>query len=116
MTFDNIWGLPLSLSRGRNISELIERHWQSESVIEDYHCSKCQKLLDCTRTFEFFRLPEVIVIQLKRFEYGRFNKRKINDEIKIEKELNLSNFLNEEAKKTIKNGKYTLSGIIHHSG
>ena len=45
------------------------------------------------RTLEFFRLPEILVIQLKRFEYGKYSKRKINDEIKIEKELNLGKVL-----------------------
>ena len=59
-------------------------------------------------------MPEVLVIQLKRFEYGKFTKRKINDEIKIEKNLNLENFLNAESKE--KNGKYNLVGMIHHFG
>lgn len=92
----------------------MERFWQAESTIDDYYCSKCKKTSTCGRTVDFFRLPEVLVIQLKRFEYGKFTKRKINDEIKIEKNLNLENFLNAESKE--KNGKYNLVGMIHHFG
>lgn len=29
VTFDNLWGIPVSLSRGKSVSELLTEKWQS---------------------------------------------------------------------------------------
>jgi hypothetical protein len=37
----------------------------------------------CKRKLDFFRLPKIIVFQLKRFSYGKYKKNKLNNRVKI---------------------------------
>lgn len=78
VNFDNLWGLPVTFYRGKSIGDLLLGGWKSETLVEDYYCAGCKKLRDCNKMVEMFRLPQVLVIQLKRFqyEYGQKRKRK----------------------------------------
>ena len=54
------------------------------------------------------------MIQLKRFEYGKWRKEKIKTAIKLTDSLNLEDFLNKNAES--QNSMYRLSGMVHHFG
>lgn len=40
-----------------------------EKLEEKYHCSKCQCLQPATKKLQIWRLPPVLIIHLKRFNY-----------------------------------------------
>lgn len=52
------------------------------------------------REFTLWKLPNILVIHLKRFHYGRTRREKINHRIKFPiKNLDLSEYVNESRKK-----------------
>lgn len=68
-------------------------------MTDDYHCNKCKKGKRAKRCFEFVRLPNILVIHLKRFRFsgtGRYGGgQKLNQKIVFPiKGLNLGNFIN----------------------
>ena len=63
-----------------------------------------------------FRLPKVLVIQLKRFSYGKWRKEKINTKIQFPDELDLKSFVTESKHESVVNSRYKLVGVVNHSG
>lgn len=98
VTFDNIWGLPLSLNKiTQSIPELIRSNWNMESEITDYYCEVCKRHRECTKKQEFFKLPDVMIVQLKRFDFGKWKKDKVKTPVKLTETLNLKEFVNANA-------------------
>ena len=72
---------------------MVENFLKEETISSDYYCSKCKSNVffirfvlafrTCKRKLDFFRLPKIIVFQLKRFSYGKFRKNKLNNRVKI---------------------------------
>lgn len=61
--------MPITFHRNKSVYELLINGGKSESLVEDFYCSGCKKQRDCSKVTELFRLPKVLVIQLKRFQY-----------------------------------------------
>ena len=115
VNFDNFWGLPVTLSKNKSINQLLISTWKSESLIEDYYCGKCKKHRNSNKISQIFRLPQILIVQLKRFQYQFGQKYKKKDEIKIDFELQLNKTLNQNSDLK-QNTKYKLKGIVHHHG
>ncbi|TMW65897.1 hypothetical protein Poli38472_003662 [Pythium oligandrum] len=49
----------------------------SEEKISEGYCSSCRKHLEMTKKMEIWRLPPVMVIHLKRFQYTQTYRRKL---------------------------------------
>lgn len=47
----------------------------------------------CSRNYEFFKLPDILTIQLKRFDFGKWRKEKIKDRIQLTVDLDLRGFV-----------------------
>ena len=43
-----------------------------------WFCSRCQQHLQATKTSELWKLPEILIIQLKRFSYTSQVREKLN--------------------------------------
>jgi ubiquitin C-terminal hydrolase len=65
---------------------------------------------------DFFRLPTVLVLQIKRFSYGKYSKQKLNSRIRVNQELNLTPLLTHREHSSTKNPYYQLVGVVNHSG
>ena len=81
---------------------MIELFLGEETLSDDFFCSKCKRKLfiiselrESTKKLAIFRLPKVLVIQLKRFSYGKWRKEKINTKINFPNELDLRSFVSE---------------------
>ena len=84
-----------------------------EEEISDIQCEKCKKKTLFKKTLEIERLPQYLVIVLKRFKYILTNSIKIQNLIKFPlDDLPLENYVSQ---KNI-NDKYNLFGLINHSG
>ncbi|KAK2999764.1 hypothetical protein RJ639_022747 [Escallonia herrerae] len=80
-----------------------------------WYCPGCKKHCQATKKLDLWRLPEILVIHLKRFSYSRFLKNKL--EIYVDfpvHDLDLSTFI------AYKNGnlsnRYMLYAISNHYG
>ena len=70
-----------------------------------YYCSKCKTSQPSTKKFDFWSLPPVLVIHLKRFSFSDDEKREKNDtQVELpRRDLDLSNYLlNKNVNKTTK--------------
>lgn len=76
INFDNMWGMPITFHRNSSVMELITGTWKVESAVDDFYCSGCKQLRNCSKAVEMFRLPKILVIQLKRFVFEKGLKRK----------------------------------------
>ena len=101
---------------GGKLKKMIENFLKEETISNDYYCTKCKTFRECKRKIDFYRLPEILVFQLKRFSYGRWRKVKLNNYVKVEETLDLSSFVTESNHKSTLNAVYGLVGVVNHSG
>lgn len=71
---------------------------------------------ECKRKIDFFRLPKILVFQLKRFSYGKYQKRKLNNNVIVQKTLDLSPVIRYSEHESARDPVYELVGIVNHSG
>jgi ubiquitin C-terminal hydrolase len=50
VNFDNMWGLPLTFSSNATIYQMLLNTWKTETTVEGYYCSQCQKHRDCIKS------------------------------------------------------------------
>lgn len=79
------------------------------------YCPNCKERRQANKKLDLWRLPEILVIHLKRFSYTRFLKNKLETFVDFPVEdFDLSNYILQ------KNGKacyrYTLYAISNHYG
>eukprot|EP01018_Ginkgo_biloba_P030885 Gb_28125 [translate_table: standard] len=111
---DEIMDISLDILHMNSLKEALCRFFQSEVLDGNnkYSCEKCKKLSSARKQMSIFRAPNVLVIQLKRFEdvYGG----KIDRSIVFEERLALAGHMcrvNQDARP-----EYALFGTIVHSG
>lgn len=97
---------------GKSLEDCFNFFTQSEKLRGEnqVYCSTCSKHQIAFRTTKIFKLPEILVIQLKRFD--AFSK--IHNPVPFPKDLDVSKYIDKESR--IENTKYTLSSVIYHMG
>ncbi|MES1913359.1 MAG: hypothetical protein MHM6MM_005549, partial [Cercozoa sp. M6MM] len=85
--------LPLEVKQLRSLHESL-RHWSSGERLEGVYWPKVDKKIDSTRCATLHRLPRVLLVQLKRFEFDleRLCKVKLNSEFEFPRQLDLEPF------------------------
>ncbi|CAD8057110.1 unnamed protein product [Paramecium sonneborni] len=119
LAFDNFQDLSLAFPNisGNQITlEDMLKYYLSEENINQYTCGKCRQQRKCTRQLEIWRLPDILVIHLKRFYYKGPMKKKINIEIKFGAKLDLAQLIVNSTDKSTLNCQYNLYGIVKHYG
>ncbi|KAJ3698804.1 hypothetical protein LUZ61_002509 [Rhynchospora tenuis] len=111
---DEIMDLSLDLCQSNSLKDALARFFQPE-ILEGsnkYSCERCKKLSVAKKQMFVSQAPNVLVIQLKRFE--GIHGGKINRNIEFEEVLLLSSFMfnGNQASQT----EYSLFGSIVHSG
>ena len=81
-------------------------------------CDKCKTKRKCTKTLSLFKLPQYMVIHLKRFNFSAYSRDKVNTDVLFPmSELDMSPYISTDAPSSIKDGAlYDLVGVSHHSG
>jgi ubiquitin carboxyl-terminal hydrolase 4/11/15 len=108
--FEPFYNLSLNIKKESIIESLIEL--VSEKEYEDeWVCSNCKKQRKYIKCIKIWKLPEILVITLNRFDN---NLKKINSKILINNTINLKQgvLANEMDRKRI----YKLNSCIHHKG
>ncbi|CAA6669905.1 unnamed protein product [Spirodela intermedia] len=111
---DEIMDISLDLYQSNSLSDALRRFFQPEILngSNKYCCNSCKKLSEARKQIFVLEAPNVLVIQLKRFEgvYGA----KINKDIAFEEALLLSSFMCKASQDP--HPEYNLFGSIVHSG
>ncbi|XVE61364.1 hypothetical protein DITRI_Ditri06bG0033600 [Diplodiscus trichospermus] len=79
-----------------SLHKCLEGFLQEEPLGPDdmWYCPRCKKPWQANKKLDLWRLPEILVIHLKRFSYGQFFKNKLETYVDFPiHDLNLSNYI-----------------------
>jgi len=80
-----------------------------------WNCPKCKEMKKASKKFDVWLLPKVLIVQLKRFNYNRYFRDKIDLFIDCPlRDLDLSQFVLNPAEKS--KAKYDLIAVSNHMG
>jgi len=116
---EDFWDIQLNVSGNKNVLESFKDYIQVEQLVGEnqYHAGDEYKLQDANKGVIFTSFPDVLHLQLKRFEYDieRDAMMKINDRYEFPEIFDAAPFLTDDADKT-EPWTYQLHGVLVHSG
>ncbi|XP_011409062.2 PREDICTED: ubiquitin carboxyl-terminal hydrolase 15-like [Amphimedon queenslandica] len=79
-----------------------------------WYCPQCKEHVQASKKFDLWKMPEILVIHLKRFSYNRYFRNKIESKVEFPLEnLDLSKYVvNEEEPQPL----YDLFAVSNHFG
>jgi ubiquitin C-terminal hydrolase len=111
-------GRPLNRSKNvLNVGHCINAFTKEEILGQDdaWYCSDCKEFRQASKKFDLWKLPEILVIHLKRFNYTRHNRDKIGDYVEFPMEgLDLSDHVVNPDEKG--SAIYDLYAVSNHMG
>lgn len=103
-------------------SNCLEKFTEQEAL-EGIVCPKCHEDTNLKRSFMLWRLPPVLIVQLKRFQFDRTARKKLNQRIDFPMDdLDLASYVSKTRFDVNDNSSskictsYDLCGVIHHVG
>ncbi|KAK3939543.1 ubiquitin carboxyl-terminal hydrolase [Diplogelasinospora grovesii] len=116
---EDFWDVQLNVSGNKNLLDSFQDYIQVEKLDGEnqYYAGEQYKLQDANKGVIFQSFPEVLHLQLKRFEYDiqRDTMMKINDRYEFPEEFDASLYLDKEADRS-ESWEYQLHGVLVHSG
>lgn len=116
---EDFWDVQLNVSGNKNIEESFQDYIQVETMDGDnqYFAGENFKLQDAKKGVIFESFPEVLHLQLKRFEYDieRDSMMKVNDRYEFPETFDAAPYLSDDADKS-ESWVYKLHGVLVHSG
>ncbi|KAK3000429.1 LOW QUALITY PROTEIN: hypothetical protein RJ639_021333 [Escallonia herrerae] len=111
---DEIMDISLDVLHSNSLKDVLQKFFQAEVLDGNnkYKCDNCKKLVAARKQMSIFQAPNVLVIQLKRFE-GIFGG-KIDRLVAFEELLVLSSYMCKTSQDP--NPEYNLFATIVHSG
>lgn len=108
--------LSLNVKGCRHVYESFEKYTEVEMMdgVNKYRADGHEELQDARKGVKFLKLPPVLQLHLKRFEYDftRYTMVKINDRYEFESELDLSRYVEDSDGSDI----YVLHSVLVHIG
>ncbi|KAJ6235139.1 ubiquitin carboxyl-terminal hydrolase 11 [Anaeramoeba flamelloides] len=111
-----------SLKKGKfssqtSLSKCIDCFLTTEKLSKEntWYCSDCKEHVQAWKKFDIWELPNVLIIQLKRFTQSRYSRRKIDKYVEFPEILDMCDYLigpNKNSKKY----KYKLYAVSNHYG
>lgn len=116
---EDFWDVQLNVSGNKNLQESFQDYIQVEKMEGEnqYMAGEQYKLQDANKGVIFVGFPDVLHLQLKRFEYDymRDTMTKINDRYEFPDVFDAAPYLSEDADKS-ESWTYQLHGVLVHSG
>lgn len=115
---DRIAQHPSAMEAKKNVNMSIQQCFELFSQPEvlspqdAWYCPSCKDHKQATKKIDLWNLPEVLIVQLKRFQYVHNIAHRINSSVSFPAELDLQSV----TLKPGENCRYRLTGVIHHSG
>ena len=128
---ENFFFLQLDIENNNSLDECLENFFKGEKLTGEnkyQYINENGEILffDAIKYFKFKKIPNILFIQLKRFQYDSktFEFTKNNTGISYKEEIDLSNYLeknksrikSKNKKRKIEKEEYTLYCVIVHSG
>ncbi|TIB82659.1 UCH-domain-containing protein [Wallemia mellicola] len=88
-----------SPKKGITIEDCLDEFTKEEKLGEEdlWYCSKCQKHQQATKKFDLWKVPDVLVVHLKRFASSRYNRDKLDQFVDFPiEELNIDDRVGEK--------------------
>ncbi|KAJ6255067.1 ubiquitin carboxyl-terminal hydrolase 11 [Anaeramoeba flamelloides] len=111
-----------SLKKGKSSSQTslnkcIDCFLTTEKLSKEntWYCSDCKEHVQAWKKFDIWELPNVLIIQLKRFTQSRYSRRKIDKYVDFPEILDMGDYLigpNKNSKKY----QYKLYAVSNHYG
>jgi len=116
--YDTFLDLSIQIPAGRSTSlEACLRAFVAVSEMSDYRCEVCLATGRSYMEMTLWRLPQVLVVHLKRFSSSSVLRRKLDTEVQFPIErLNMQPFAPHSTDKSVHLGVYSLFGVVHHTG
>lgn len=116
---EDFWDVQLNVSGNENLLDSFQDYIQVEKLDGEnqYFAGDEYKLQDANKGVIFMSFPDVLHLQLKRFEYdiNRDMMMKINDRYEFPEEFDASSYLDKDADRS-EPWEYELHGVLVHSG
>lgn len=116
---EDFWDVQLNVSGNKDIEASFKDYIQVETMDGDnqYFAGENYKLQDAKKGVIFESFPEVLHLQLKRFEYDieRDAMMKVNDRYEFPDSFDAAPYLSDDADKS-ESWIYKLHGVLVHSG
>lgn len=76
ISFENCLDISLPLVKGKNkLNDLLNDYFGDEKLTDYYKCQFCgQTNKNSTKTVKLWKTPEILIIQLKRSQFGKKNQ------------------------------------------
>ncbi|KAJ7971697.1 Ubiquitin carboxyl-terminal hydrolase [Quillaja saponaria] len=100
-----------------SLSKCLEAFLKEEPLgPEDmWYCPSCKKPQQASKKLDLWRLPEILVIHLKRFSYSRYLKNKLTTIVDFPvNDLDFSSYISHKA--NLSSNQYILYAIVCHYG
>ncbi|TYZ65269.1 hypothetical protein PybrP1_002516 [[Pythium] brassicae (nom. inval.)] len=103
---------------GCSVRDCLKAYTDQELLAEGdaYYCAKCKTHRAVAKKISLYRLPQVLVLHLKRFSYSTFSRDKVSTAIQFPLlGLDLAEYCAADA---VVDGstEYDLTGVVHHVG
>jgi len=115
--------LPLDVGMNEvTVYDCLKLFTAPEMLETPWHCTSCKETKETSKQLRLWRLPEVLILQLKRFIGGVVGLlggygRKYQDFVSFPiRDLDLTSFLPDEQKDCCETPKYDLFAVINHQG
>jgi ubiquitin C-terminal hydrolase len=115
MTYESFMDLQLGLNDCRKVIDCLQRFTKLETIEQSdaYLCQKCKRESKATKQFLIHTLPNILVLQLKRFNSL---STKLSEHIAFDMKLDMSPFLSRKPLGGEEGGIYDLYGVLVHRG
>ncbi|KAL4220567.1 putative ubiquitin carboxyl-terminal hydrolase FAF-X [Mactra antiquata] len=124
--------LNVDIRNHHNLFESLEQYVKGDLLegANAYHCDKCNKKVDTVKRLVIRKLPKILAIQLKRFDYDweRESAIKFNDYFEFSREFDMEPYtvqglakiegeiIDTDCDEKCQSTKYKLIGVVVHSG
>ncbi|BFZ03663.1 hypothetical protein BsWGS_06702 [Bradybaena similaris] len=114
-TFDPFMDLSLDIKGVSTVEEALAKFVKPETLDNEnaYKCPKCKNKVRAQKRFSIEKAPNVLTLQLNRFDFHHHLSGKINRFIKYPEKINLRSYMSQRVGEPI---MYHLYGVLVHSG
>jgi ubiquitin carboxyl-terminal hydrolase 36/42 len=117
-SYDPFTDLSLELNDCFTVTRCLERFTKLETLENSnaYHCDKCDRKCKATKQLLMHTLPNVLILQFKRFSSGGMDGGKVSKHVAFDMQLDMSEFLSRPALGGEDAAIFDLYGVLVHDG
>ena len=117
-SYEPFLDVALELRRAPSVTEALRHFSQRERLHGDnqYSCPHCNGLRDASKVLQIHVAPRVLVLQLKRFGFGRYGSGKLQKHVRFNPALDLAPFCTPESLRASGGMRYQLYAVLVHEG